>query len=122
MTILAYVKRLFSLDTLDTRFSNPSKSHSSNVTNEPLLSDPSQSPSNHVSHEFQSQKSETIQYNDGSSMSRWKSSEFKFYAVVFLVAIPLMFKSVYDVSNRKHTSFTLMRRARKSTKEVRLTA
>ena len=25
-----------------------------------------------------------------------------FYAVVFLLALPLMFKSVYDVSIRKH--------------------
>lgn len=102
MTILEHVKRLFSLDTLDTRFSSRSGSHAPNTNNKPLLSDPSQSSPNHASHELRSYESKAIEHNDGSSPSRWKSPEFMFYAIIFLIAVPLMFRSVYDVSNRKH--------------------
>ena len=95
MTKLQYVWRLFSLDTLDTRFIAASKG-TKQAYNEQLSADPAKPSSN------------LEDSNDGAgkpieegSRSRWGSREFFLYWLVLLVAIPLMFKSAYDVSNRE---------------------
>lgn len=80
MTILNYVGRLYSLDTLDTRFTKSAKS--------PSLS-------NNV---------RSISADAGvnaPTKSLWRTPEFYFYYICFIVAVPLMFKAAYDVSNRK---------------------
>lgn len=102
MSALHHVKRLFSLDTLDTRFTTSSRSPAPPSGREPQFGLSSQSSLNNKSHELQQQRrhgSDAI--STSSSRSRWKTPEFMFYYAVFLLAIPLMFKSVYEVSNRK---------------------
>lgn len=96
MTISHYVKTLFSLDTLDTRFTTSQASRQ--PTYEPLSLDPAKPP---VNNGLSTPKATS--QPERSSQARWKSPEFAFYALVFLVAIPLMFKSAYEVSSRKIT-------------------
>lgn len=78
MSALHYVGRLYSVETLDTRFTTSSKTPSSNAK----------------PHRIEKGVSE-------ASKSRWTTLEFYVYYLVILVAIPLMFKAAYDVSNRK---------------------
>ena len=100
MTISLYVKSLFSLDTLDTRFTSARGSRQ--PTYEPLPLDPAKAPLNNGLSAFKVTSQPEV-----SSRARWRSPEFAFYASVFLVAIPLMFKSAYEVSNRKITHLNL---------------
>lgn len=85
MTILNYVGRLYSLDTLDTRFTTSSKT---------LLSNARPTTGHGSANKIEKEVSETPK-------QRWTTLEFYIYYVVILVAIPSMFKAVYDVSNRK---------------------
>jgi len=94
MAGLQYVQRLFSLDTLDTRFTASSKASSSDQ----LLSDPARAAPNEVGYNTRSREDG----DSGLSASRWSTPEFTVYGVVILIAIPLMFKSAYDVSNRTY--------------------
>lgn len=85
MTILNYVGRLYSLDTLDTRFTTSSKSSSSNVT----------PATGHGS------ANKIDQGVLAASQPRWTTLEFYIYYLIILVAIPSMFKAAYDVSTGK---------------------
>lgn len=92
MSLLQYARRLYSLDTLDTRFTSSSKS--------PLKQPDPVEPS--------TKEAETIfRPDDGgragsnkneASPSLWGTPEFYLYYLVVLVCLPLMFKAVYDVS------------------------
>ena len=74
--------QLFSLDVLDKRLTTPSKAP--------------------VKAEIDPAKPvPRSQLPDGASPSLWNTPEFYFYYLVFIVAVPLMFKSVIDVSRRK---------------------
>ncbi len=75
MTILHYVGRLYSLDTLDTRFTQSAKTSPSNTR--------------------------SISADASPSKPLWRTVEFYFYYLCFVVAVPLMFKAAYDVSTRK---------------------
>lgn len=79
MTILNYVGRLYSLDTLDTRFTKSAKSPPLNKAR------------------FMSADAGV----EAPTKSLWRTPEFCFYYLCFLVAVPLMFKAAYDVSKRK---------------------
>jgi hypothetical protein len=69
MKLFHCLRRLYSLDTLDTRFTN-SKSSSAVQAEAPP--------------------------------SKWRTLEFYVYYVVFIVAVPQMFKVSYDVSKGMH--------------------
>lgn len=84
MTILNYVGRLYSLDTLDTRFTKSAKS--------PSLS--SNNARSNIS-------ADDAGVNNTPTKSLWRTPEFYLYYIIFIVAVPLMFKAAYDVSNRK---------------------
>ena len=85
MTILSFFRELYSLDTLDTRFttsaSTPLKVASDNSAKTATEDDkpPSQLPT-------------------GASPSRWNTPEFYFYLLVFIFCIPNMYWSVVEVS------------------------
>lgn len=85
MKILNYVGRLYSLDTLDTRFTTSSKSPPSNFT-----------PTNGHGSANKIDKGAL-----GASQPRWTTLEFYIYYLIILVAIPSMFKAAYDVSTGK---------------------
>ncbi|MCJ1461572.1 glycerol transporter [Pseudocyphellaria aurata] len=82
MSALNLVGRLYAVDTLDTRFIT-SKTPSSNAK----------------PHRIEKGVSEPTK-------SRWMTLEFYVYYLVILVAIPLMFKAAYDVSNPSHSNYS----------------
>ena len=103
MSFLSYARRLFSLNTLDTRFTPRSAAPSKErLSEEHLQEDPRKAPPGDQSYNA-APRSNGIEVTatEGAQPSRWGSSEFLLYYIVFLVAIPLMFKSVYDVSTRE---------------------
>lgn len=88
MSLFSFFKQVYSLDTLDTRFTTSSKTPTIVANEESArksardVSSPSTLPA-------------------GASPPRWHTKEFYFYAVVFIVVVPLMYKSVFDVSLSK---------------------
>ena len=92
MSLLQYMRRLYSLDTLDTRFTASKSS----------LKDPgagrhtTRSPgvAGDVAAREATRSSET-------SSSLWETTEFYIYYIIFIVVVPLMFKVAIEVSNRK---------------------
>lgn len=88
---LRYFQQLYSLDTLDTRFVVPATAPPREALELAEL-DPAR-PLPVRNGQVKSRESEeTIQ------PPRWNTPEFYFYYLVFAVCIPLMFKSVIDVS------------------------
>lgn len=79
MQYASAIRRLYSLETLDTRFIIPSK-----ASPKQALSD--QSP----------QGSSDIAKTAGPSL--WKTPEFILYYVIFILVVPLMVKQPVDVS------------------------
>ena len=92
MNVLHYAGRLYSLDTLDTRLTTSPKSlPSRNDPVKPSRVGPSSSP-------LQNGGTGVGDTAEGSSPSRWKTPEYIYHGLVFLVAVPLMFKTVIDLS------------------------
>lgn len=94
MALLYYVKRIYSLDTLDTRFTVSSKAplqytsseHAVNPSNPALTSDGTSNTRAIPARLPQTQP------------SRWRTPEYYFYYFCFITIVPLMFKVPYDVS------------------------
>lgn len=107
MSIPSYARRLFSLDTLDTRFTRSSLAPFNANGSAPI--DPAKPPSGVESRDAvpKGRRGDSTRRQDSQS-SNWSTPEFFFYYLVLVVAIPLMFKSVYDVSIREFMSKWLM--------------
>jgi protein-cysteine N-palmitoyltransferase HHAT len=90
MTPITFLRQLYSLDTLDTRFAS-----SGHTPLKAADEDPAQAL------KPQEEKSRVV-LPAGASPSRWRTPEFYFYALVFIVVVPQMFKAVVDVSQRKY--------------------
>ena len=86
MNALQWAGRLYSLDTLDTRFTAFAKT---SVSNE----GPSTVPNG-------GRKNARDAVASKATPSRWRTPEFGVYALVFAFVVPLMFKSVIDISKR----------------------
>lgn len=99
MASLQHIQRLFSLDTLDPRFTASSKAL---PANEQLLSDNPRAGASNDGHSFRAERDTSTVATAGIQPSRWKTPEFMVYAAVCLIAIPLMIKSAYDVSKRTY--------------------
>lgn len=101
MTLLQLFWTCYSLETLDTRFTTSSRTLQGSQT------DPAKPPppkeENRNSQVIISQK--TASQHTESSPSLWTTPEFLFYYLIFIVCVPLMFKAVYDVSQRKSSLF-----------------
>ena len=98
MNLIHYAGRLYSLNTLDTRLTTSARTPAS-----PL--DPARPSSDEAS--YKKGRSGAGELAKGVNPPRWRSPEFVYHALVVLVAVPLMFKTAYDVSKRKHASFSL---------------
>ncbi|CEJ85203.1 Putative Glycerol uptake protein [[Torrubiella] hemipterigena] len=84
MGVFSYLRKVYDVDTLDTRFTAPS-----NVAYKTVLEQRSDPVA----------RRETEQKNLGRSLpSKWNTPEFYLYYVVFLFAVPSMFWICYDVS------------------------
>jgi hypothetical protein len=86
MTPISFLRQLYSLDTLDTRFTTlartPMKAANADPPQDIKLQD----------------EKPPVTLPPGASPSRWRTPEFYFYALVHLVVVTQMFKAVVDVS------------------------
>lgn len=93
MSLLSFAATLYSPDTLDTRFTTSSKSPPSRI--DPPRPSPDEAP-------YKKGRSGAGELANGASPPRWRSAEFIYHGLVFLILVPLMFKTAYDVSRRKY--------------------
>ena len=105
MNILNYARNLYSLDTLDTRFTTSSRnrisygpSHIESTKPSPEEMSPDRTKRNGI--EKNKQLPEV-------SPSKWGTLEFYLYYLVIGTALPLMFKAAYDISLRTSTKLDI---------------
>ena len=92
MNLLQYAGRLYSLDTLDSRFTTSSRTPPSRI--DPARPSPDEAPN-------KKDRSGADELAKGASPPRWRSPEFIYHGLVVFVALPLMLKTAYNVSKRK---------------------
>lgn len=96
MSLLSYIRSLYFLDTLDTRFTNPSSTPYKTVIearkNASGYEKDHSIPGEGVRTDFSGRPI--------AQPSKWKTTEFYFYYVVFIVIVPYMFWVAFDVSRR----------------------
>lgn len=80
-SIFAWLRRVYSLDTLDTRFTSSATPAHTNTR--------------------PSSKDTRNATTQGASPSLWRTPEFFVYYLFFIILVPLMFKTVIDVSKGK---------------------
>ncbi|KAF2707377.1 MBOAT-domain-containing protein [Pleomassaria siparia CBS 279.74] len=95
---LQYFRQLYSLDTLDTRFIVPATAPPKEALEEARVNSVETLPgqNNHR----QSQKPLA-----NVQPSRWRTPEFTFYLLFIAGCVPLMMKTVYDVSKESHPNY-----------------
>ena len=105
MKLLHYLRRLYSLDTLDTRFTTSARtppqpgtsdirSRIDSAKSSPLGKDSNVAPEN---------RDGLAAGARGASPSRWGTPEFFVYYLIFILVVPMMFKVAFDVSKRELT-------------------
>ena len=95
---LQYFKQLYSLDTLDTRFIVPATAPPKEALEEARLRSKGTLP-------VQDERFKDLKLAENAAPSKWRTPEFAFYLVVIAVCVPLMMKSVYDVSQGQFKSY-----------------
>lgn len=93
MSLLSWAGRLYSLDTLDARFTTSVKSPPSRI--DPAITSLEES---------RKDRNTPARLPEGANPPKWRSLEFMVYGLIFLTVVPLMFWTVYDVSQRKQPS------------------
>lgn len=96
MEALHFFRRLYSLDTLDTRLTTSSQT--------PLTVATDESPEKSTSE--RGVETNTANLPPGASPSKWRTPEFYFYHGVIILVIPQMFRSVMNVSRRRYAVYT----------------
>ncbi|KAF2129894.1 glycerol:H+ symporter-like protein [Dothidotthia symphoricarpi CBS 119687] len=96
---LRYVRQLYSLDTLDTRFVVPATAPPKEALEEAKLDPAGPLP-------VSNGKGKSRDPNDNVQPSRWNTPEFYFYFVVVVVCLFFMMKSVVDVSSASHPNYS----------------
>ncbi|KGO36180.1 Membrane bound O-acyl transferase, MBOAT [Penicillium expansum] len=85
-SIFAWLRRVYSLDTLDTRFTSSATPAHTNTR--------------------PSKDARTNVITQGASPSLWRTPEFFVYYLFFIIFVPLMFKTVIDVSKKSHPAYS----------------
>lgn len=99
MTLLQYARRLYSLDTLDTRFVTSSKTPPQERASDtrsridPVRPSPTENGSSTA-------RVSGSKADAGICPPRWWTPEFFVYYITFILVVPMMFKVTYDVSKR----------------------
>lgn len=96
MSLLYFFRRLYALDTLDTRFTYSSKTPIQATNTEHDVDTSKPAAANGGSATSQTRALANTQ------PSRWNTPEYYIYYLVFLVAVPLMFYVPYSVSKGHH--------------------
>lgn len=87
MGVLTFLRSVYDLDTLDTRFTNSSSVPYQTVVD--ARSDPATAQESSVKAQSRTQP------------PKWRTPEFYLYYLVFLLAVPYMFWVPYSVSQRE---------------------
>ncbi|KAI9795578.1 MAG: glycerol transporter [Candelina submexicana] len=107
MIWIDYLRRLYSLDTLDTRFTTSSRTPPKQVAagaDAPI--DPARPSQPSWRRKAGSPNGRPISGSgEGVPASRWKTPEFFVYYLVFLLVVPMMFKVTYIVSKESHPNY-----------------
>ena len=99
MTILSYVRSIFALDTIDTRFTNSSTiSYKAAVDGR---ADPTAADAKRGDSVPGPVVKPDLSRKPIAQPSQWNTPEFYFYYFVFIVTVPYMFWVTYDVSRRR---------------------
>ena len=97
MSLLQCAQKLYSLDTLDPRFTASAKGPAASVPQiDPAKPSPKEAGAGVRSRNGGQKAAVSIE----ASPPLWNTTEFYIYYLVFLICVPLMFKAVYDVSKR----------------------
>ncbi|KAK2744458.1 glycerol transporter [Onygenales sp. PD_40] len=99
-SILKYLRTLYSLDTLDTRFTV-----SANTPLRAVSTSGNNGEERRIGGGGGSGKNADL-LPPGASPSKWNTPEFYVYYVAFVLAVPMMFKAVVDVSREDHPSYS----------------
>jgi hypothetical protein len=98
MSLFSFIRSVYSLDTLDTRFTSDAAVPYVAISSNPI--DPVQQ----VKKNDPPPGVPVIREKTGDPVaqaSRWRTPEFFLYYVAFIITVPYMFWVVYDVSRRK---------------------
>ncbi len=94
MSLFSFFRRIYDVDTLDTRFTTPS------TVPYKAVSSASDRTQNSSAGPTDGRRDATADIIKRAERSKWRTPEFFFYYLVFMVAIPYMFWVPYDVSRR----------------------
>ena len=97
MAIAHYIQKIFSLDTLDTRFTASAKP-SQSIALQPDPVKPSSADSNGS---LRANGAVPSQRKVEASSPKWRTPEFYFYWLFIVVSLPLMFNAGLEVSKRE---------------------
>lgn len=98
MSIFSYVRSIYALDTIDTRFTS-----SSSTPYRAIIDARNESPDAHSKRDDSVPGAGVKTDYSGRPIaqpSKWKTPEFYFYYFVFITVVPYMFWVAYDVSRR----------------------
>lgn len=98
MAVLQYARKLYSLDTLDTRFITSLRSPFS--TTSPQIDPVKPSSKEERQDNVGGGVLDTNGPNNGPPPSRWRTTEYYVYYVIIMVSLIKMFKVAFDVSKR----------------------
>lgn len=105
MSIFSYIKSIYALDTIDTRFTNSSRTPYQDVVD-----------SRFENASYNARRDDSVPGAGGKTdysgrpvaqPSKWRTPEFYFYYFVFLTIVPYMFWIAYDVSRRQYSLYSL---------------
>lgn len=92
-SLIQGLRRLYSLDTLDTRLTT-----SSTTPIKTAISDSTRDPT-------AGKDARAQEIASRAQPSKWNTPEFYFYYFVFITVVPMMFKTVIDVSQPDHPAY-----------------
>lgn len=100
MSLFSYIRSIYALDTIDTRFTSSSATPYKNVVDARADSAAATSkrddsiPGVGVKTDYSGRPI--------AQPSKWKTPEFYFYYFIFIITVPYMFWVAYDVSRRQY--------------------
>jgi hypothetical protein len=101
MSLFSYVRSIYALDTIDTRFTTSSSTSYKTIVDARVNSTAA------TSKRDDSVPGVGVRIDHSgrpiAQPSKWKTLEFYFYYFVFIVTVPYMFWVAYDVSRRQYS-------------------
>lgn len=98
MSLLHGLQRLYYLDTLDTRFTVSSNTPLKALAADTRSSSPPSAGGRATRDPSAGKDAKAQEIATGAQPSKWRTPEFYFYYFVFLTVVPMMFKTVIDLS------------------------